>query len=158
MLVTILEVAIMFDNIGGKIKTLASVICVVGIIASVILAIALWTQNDRYNPTVALGFGVLIGGGVASWVGSFFMYGFGELIEETTRNRVISEQLLKALRGQNEEKAGSRSESASRAASVGSYTIPGTRSVSSSETWRCKMCNSINHRTEQYCANCGEYK
>lgn len=71
----------MFENIGGKIKILAKVICWIGIIASVISAIALWVVNSRYNPTIALGFGVLIGGCLASWIGSFFAYGFGELVD-----------------------------------------------------------------------------
>lgn len=87
----------MFTNIGGKIKTLAKVFCWIGIIASVICAIVLWTQNSRYNPTIALGFGVLIGGVLSSWIGSFFMYGFGQLIEETTCNRMMLEQMLDIL-------------------------------------------------------------
>ena len=71
----------MFENIGGKIKILAKVICWIGIIASVISAIALWTADSSYSPTIALGFGVLIGGCLASWIGSFFAYGFGELVD-----------------------------------------------------------------------------
>ena len=32
----------MFDNIGGKIKTLAEVVCALGIIASVLAAFVVW--------------------------------------------------------------------------------------------------------------------
>ena len=87
----------MFDNIGGKIKKLAEILCWVGIIASLVLAIVLWAGNSYRTPTIALGFGVLVGGAIGFWVGSFFMYGFGELIEETTRNRQLNAEILKQL-------------------------------------------------------------
>ena len=155
----------MFDDIGGKIKNLATVICVVGIIASVILAIALWSQNDKYNPTVALGFGVLIGGCVGSWVGSFFMYGFGELIDETTRNREISQQILLKLSASNDEKptvsnvrdvpvafSGDRvSSGALRAHAVAT-------SSSSTSGWVCKNCGTRNVTGDMLCKGCGNYK
>lgn len=101
----------MFDNIGGKIKTLAMVLCVIGMIVSLVFAIVLWSQNDEYNyvtrtysNTIPAGFGVLVGGCIASWIGSFFMYGFGELIEETTMNRVYNEKIYKLLYKQDSEK------------------------------------------------------
>ena len=77
----------MFDNIGGKIKALAKVTCIVGIVASVIGAISLWIANSRNNPTILMGIIVLVVGCLASWVGSFFCYGFGELIENTAAQK-----------------------------------------------------------------------
>lgn len=73
----------MFDDIGGKIKTLAKITCGLGIAASIIGAIALWMQNSNYNPTTIIGVLVLVLGSLASWIGSFFTYGFGQLIENT---------------------------------------------------------------------------
>ncbi len=73
----------MFDNIGGKIKALAKVVCWLGIIASVISAIMLWAQNNRYQSTILMGLITLVLGCLISWIGSFFTYGFGELIEKT---------------------------------------------------------------------------
>lgn len=69
----------MFDNIGGKIKTTAKVVCWLGIIASVVVAIACWANGNPQDD--GFGIGYLIGGSLASWVGSFLVYGFGELIE-----------------------------------------------------------------------------
>ncbi len=76
----------MFDNIGGKIKTLAKVLCWIGIVASVIGGIIMIVGTARSsNP----GLGILLSllymalGCLISWVGSFFAYGFGELIENT---------------------------------------------------------------------------
>ncbi len=70
----------MFDNIGGKIKSLAVVVTILGIIASIIYAIILWSQNSYRHNTILLGLGILLGGSLVSWIGSFFMYGFGEMI------------------------------------------------------------------------------
>lgn len=74
----------MFDNIGGKIKGLAKVLCLVGIAVSAIGAIALWCANSYYQPTIVPGFIVLIVGSVGSWLSSLFTYGFGELIDRVT--------------------------------------------------------------------------
>ena len=70
----------MFNNIGGKIKTLANVVALVGIIGSIIGGIALILADDSL---IATGIIVLLGGSLLSWIGSFFTYGFGELIERT---------------------------------------------------------------------------
>ena len=134
----------MFDNIGGKIKNLATVICVIGIIASVILAIALWSQNERYNPTVALGFGVLIGGCVGSWVGSFFMYGFGQLIEDTSAIR----ELLK-------------NGAESKVAPVENvqkefFKVPVEKKNTS--VWECPKCLGYNSSEVDKCQYCGKSK
>ena len=86
----------MFKNIGGKIKGLAQVICIVGIVISVVAGInMIYSGFYSYNgdTMVNMGFAVMIGGSLLSWIGSFFAYGFGELIENTT---VIAELAAKA--------------------------------------------------------------
>lgn len=67
----------MFDNIGGKIKIFAKIVCWIGIIASIISGFALISMSD------VLGVLTMIIGPIASWLGSFTLYGFGELIEKT---------------------------------------------------------------------------
>ena len=71
----------MFENIGRKIKMVARIGCWLGIIASVVIAIVLWANNSYYYPTTGTGLIVLIGGSLASWLGSLFTYGMGDLIE-----------------------------------------------------------------------------
>ena len=73
----------MFDNIGRKIKTVAKITCVLGIVTSILAAILLWMTHSPNNPTLLIGTLVLVCGPLASWTGSFFTYGFGELIENT---------------------------------------------------------------------------
>lgn len=85
----------MFDNIGGKLKGLAKVLCWTGILCSMIGAIGLWLANTRYQPTILSGFVLLIVGSLASWLGSFSLYGLGELIERVVS---INDHLAALLR------------------------------------------------------------
>ncbi len=70
----------MFTNIGKKIKVLAMVIAWMGIIGSVIGGVVLMDEADE-----ALGLLVMLVGALMSWIGSFFMYGFGQLIDNTDK-------------------------------------------------------------------------
>lgn len=91
----------MFENIGGKIETLAKVLCWVGIILSVLIAMILFIEakegsyktEDLY---MNLGCIYLIFGPLVSWVSSFFIYGFGELIERTTEISLNTRHLRQA--------------------------------------------------------------
>lgn len=86
----------MFSNIGGKIKGLATAISAIGIGLSVIcgiIMIIVGGVNGNSGSMIGTGFAILIVGSLVSWVGSFFTYGFGELIENTT---VIAELMAKA--------------------------------------------------------------
>ena len=71
----------MFDNIGGKIKILAKILCWLGIIASLTMGIFLmFVIGDGY---AALGILVTALGPLFSWIGSFITYGLGQLIENS---------------------------------------------------------------------------
>ena len=67
-----------FENIGGKIKTLAVVLTILGVVASIMICVFLLFRN------FLIGILIAIIGSLVSWISSFFMYGFGELIEKTT--------------------------------------------------------------------------
>ena len=130
----------MFDNIGGKIKTLAKVICWISIIASVILAIIIFVSaEDAYNEetNIMLGFVFLIGGILSSWLGSFFIYGFGELIEKATeiekntREKVCTEMPKNNFRSHN----------------------VAFKEDTTSHKWRCENCGKMTDRVP--CTNCG---
>lgn len=68
----------MFQNISDKIKTLAIVCTVIGILGSIIGGIVLCTVD-----LIAVGIIVMLLGSIFSWIASFVLYGFGELIEKT---------------------------------------------------------------------------
>jgi len=76
----------MFDNIGGKIKSLAQVVCWIGIITSVIYGIVLMGTDDDL---IFFGFIVMVVGTLLSWVSSFTLFGFGEIIEDTKLIRKV---------------------------------------------------------------------
>ena len=91
----------MFNNIGGKIKGLAKFLCWLGIILSVIIGVIMIIAAtssrsytfDSYGEKITLSTGgsivagilVIVFGSLASWIGSFFMYGFGELVENSKK-------------------------------------------------------------------------
>ena len=79
----------MYTSIGGKIKTLAQIVCLLGIIVSVIYGICFY---NTYYSVRSMGIVIIFGGSLLSWVSSFFAYGFGELIEKAT---VIAEAVSK---------------------------------------------------------------
>lgn len=141
----------MFDDIDEKIKAVAVCTCALGMIVSVIWGIVLFFSS------FLSGLIVIVVGCCASWVGTITLYGFGELIEETRSNREISQQLLTALKLQQPPV---QTESAKRAASVGSYAIPGAKSTTGSTAgfWTCKTCGTSNPKVSLFCWVCGEYK
>ena len=72
----------MFNNIGSKIKTLAQVLTWIGIIGSSISGIVLMAEDEDL---IAAGLLTIIFGCLFSWVGSFLLYGFGQLVENSDR-------------------------------------------------------------------------
>ena len=66
----------MFDNIGGKIKGLAKVLFWLEAIASVIVGLVLVEDTEGLSLLLAIA-GVLV-----AWVSSWFLYGFGEIIDK----------------------------------------------------------------------------
>ena len=84
----------MFSNIGSKIKVLAVVITCIGIVASIIIGIVLMTIDEEL---IVPGILVMIVGSLLSWLSSFFMYGFGQLVEN-------SDKTVALLKEQNKNK------------------------------------------------------
>ena len=82
-----------FANIGEKIKSVTSLFCTLSIIGFVLLGIVLITTK-----AVLTGCIIAIAGSLLSYLGSMAMYGLGELICETKKQRCISEEILHELR------------------------------------------------------------
>ena len=80
----------MFNNIGKKIKITAKVFCWIGIILSVAGGVGLiiagfsgMLPQASSIMTILGGIGTALLGSLASWIGSFLMVGFGELVENS---------------------------------------------------------------------------
>ena len=81
----------MFTNINGKVKALAKVLCILGIIGSVITGIAIMSgssmMSSYYGYSGGGGAGVLMGllvmviGSVIAWASSLALYAFGQMGE-----------------------------------------------------------------------------
>ena len=89
----------MFDNIGRKIKVLAQAVCWVGIVLSIIIGLVVIVSAIASDTLIGFlyGFIIMIVGSLASWVSSFFAYGFGELIEKTTEIAYNTEKEQKPI-------------------------------------------------------------
>ena len=86
----------MFNNIGNKIKGLAVLFTVIGIFASCILGfltLIIVRNSSRILWTIF----IIVVGCLLSWVGSFLLYGFGELVSKTAENTKINNQILLLL-------------------------------------------------------------
>lgn len=155
----------MFNNIGGKIKGLAKVIFIISVIVWAICALiaAIGTGiaaaescgSYRYPDSAAgflAGFGIFIlGAGIGflvSWIGSFFMYGLGQLIEDTEINRRTNQQILAKLSAAPAAPACK----AEPAAPV----VPAE--PAKPKTWICRSCGTENEESSLFCFNCGTRK
>lgn len=78
----------MFKNIGDKIKTLAEVICILGIISSFVIGCILMAINLDF---FLKGILTIVLGSLASWIGSFVLYGFGQLVDDVNFLRFNAE-------------------------------------------------------------------
>lgn len=70
----------MFDNIGSKVKGLATFVCVMGIVGALIYAIIIWLSGVQYSGI--LGFVVLLVGALVAWIGSWVTYAIGEAADQ----------------------------------------------------------------------------
>ena len=72
----------MFDNIGLKIKMLAKFCTIIGIVISCIVGFVVMLSG-----AFLMGLLYALIGALIAWVGSFLLYGFGELVEN---NQIIA--------------------------------------------------------------------
>ena len=119
----------MFENIGSKLKILAVVEVILGVIASIISGF-----SAIANEMVLVGVIIIVVGSVASWVGSWVTYGIGEAVEN-------SEAILRRLR---------QSESVQNPACA-PKTAP---KVAGPDEWKCE-CGRVNKNYVTTCP-CGK--
>lgn len=135
----------MFNNIGGKIKGLAKVITWLGILASLVAGVIVIQSGNVVNryygtnePMVLQGIAVMVLGSLASWIGSFLIYGFGELIDHA------AEIAHNTRKQDGEDKAETPLPS-----------INGKGAKDKEVTWRCPSCKTDNSLISRTCKTCG---
>lgn len=77
----------LFENVGGKLKTLAIVATVIGMMGSVIAGFIFFTISP------ITGILIILGGCLCSWLGSLAMYGLGQAVENTDKILAIQRKL-----------------------------------------------------------------
>ncbi|MBR1709524.1 MAG: hypothetical protein IJ719_11955 [Clostridia bacterium] len=98
----------MYNNVGGKIKGFALVLCIIGIIARVIVGGYFIVSDSDLQQSLGLrradhnllwvGALIIVGGSFISWLGCLGIYGFGELIESSRETKKNSREILDLLK------------------------------------------------------------
>lgn len=134
----------MFTDIGKKIKSLAQIVCWIGIIGSAIGALA----TIRFSFLTALL--ILAAGALGSWLGSFALYAFGELVDNSALQVRRTEELIRIIQRQGSSNAGAAP------AHPGAPYVPAASHTGHTGTWTCKHCHGVNASTELFCKECGK--
>ena len=119
----------MYENIGSKIKTLAKVIFIILSIVSVVGGLTLLDTKIGVFGILIAALGVLF-----SLVGTFFLYGFGQLIENTD---ILVAEAKKKVPQPN----------------ISQHTITTTVTNPAQKVKRCPLCGEI--VTSNTCDFCG---
>lgn len=155
----------MFDNIGGKIKVYAKVVFAIGaIVGSIVSIVMFFVMLDE---AAFLGFLWLILGIplsiLTAFLSTMFIYGFGELIENSERTRRNTEEIYNAVYNIYTGKYDTGAKRASAVKTpINHGTIPATSHCPSSVpvhmsddgTWECEKCGMRNPSSVKYCKGC----
>lgn len=87
----------MYNNIGGKVKNMAVIFCLLGIAGSVMLGFML-ASNEK---TTATGILILLIGPFSSWLSSLALYAIGQSAENTDEMMKIVKEFI-AQQGKSE--------------------------------------------------------
>ncbi len=71
----------MFSNVGGKIKILAKITAWIGIVICVIYGFVMLVSVEDM---ALVGLLIMTVGSLLSWISALVLYGFGELVENST--------------------------------------------------------------------------
>lgn len=153
----------MFSNIGGKIKGFATILFVLGVIGGFIGAIWMGVVMDDVSDSGFVAFltflFVLAVTIVASYVSSMFMYGFGELIENSDRIKRNTEETYNMMSRGTVPSTAYAAPVSHGTAPTTAHTAPinhGTIPATSTDGWTCKSCGMKNGPSAVYCKSCGE--
>lgn len=143
----------MFDNIGGKMKSVAEVIVWLSIIGWVIIgSVMIAEARDSYDPSAIGTLGglvVMIAGSFSSWVSSLVLYGLGQLIENTD---IISSKYAANTADKTQSASNVAKKSANLDPCLGTCELCEKENV---KVARCKIVDSMGRRYYYYlCADC----
>lgn len=129
----------MFDDIGKKIKTLAKVVCVLGIIFSIIFGgrIMIRGFSSPGDDLFFEGVLIIVIGCISSWLSVFVLYGLGELIDKTSSiEKMMADEKAKKEKEEAERKLNEQKQAAEENIVI------------------CPNCGTKNDREDYYCQKC----
>ena len=133
----------MFTNIGKKIKVLAIVITVIGILMYLVVGVLIIAESRGRDGQVFVGIAIMIIGSLMSWLSSFILYGFGQLVDNT--------DILVQL-GRSDSMPGNNVAPINYNDVSSNYNP--APNANSTHQWRCNNCgNMINEEVCPYCSN-----
>ena len=140
----------MFDNIGSKIKGLATIISFIGIGASIVIGLSL-----LFNGGGAVSVIIALIGALFSWLSSFFMYGFGQLIENSDE----AVRILKATNNQQPQPTETfTSVDTSADSHLQQIALPPQEHteeiISDGKIYKCQKCGARMNRPYATCVFC----
>ncbi len=134
----------MFDNIGGKIKTLAKICSWVIIVSCAITGLVVMFSESFFIGLLTIVLGALIG-----WISAFMMYGFGELVESAMVLRDAE------LNRQQQDGHASRAASTVSTRPQSGFSLSALASrAGNNASWVCK-CGKHNSDSSPICTDCG---
>ena len=132
----------MYDNVGSKVKTLASISCIIGIIASIITGVTTIIAGNVLGGVLTCAIGAF-----ASWIASLALYAIGHTAENT-------DIILKRLKNMD---ANQTHASTPENVEIPRYThtqqpkTPKSKDVAGS--WWCS-CGAANRNSSNTCSLC----
>ena len=90
----------LYADIGGKIKSWAKWIFIIGAVSAIFSAIAMMASAEDGVVFVA-GLLALVLGPIAAYVSSWILYAYGEMVEKTVKNEENTHKILELLREKN---------------------------------------------------------
>lgn len=153
-----------YDDVGGKIKTFARVLKNIGIFISCVVSLSvilipliMWKRSENVAGLL-IGVFIIIVGPFLSWAFSLLLYGFGELVENSTYLKIPDED-------QESRKAvGDTTWVSDSQKPAGNDTVSSPESsaaqVNTSKTevkrdWFCPDCGKHNSADSRFCSSCG---
>ena len=79
----------LFSNTGGKIKTVAKIVFILGIIGSIALGIFFGVESDWEFEGSWLALTIIIAGPIVYYISALLIYGFGCIVDATENIRNI---------------------------------------------------------------------
>ena len=150
----------LFNNAGTKIRKWAAALFVIESVAAFISGIVTMLSDDDQ---FFVGILVMVVGIVVAFITSLFLSAFGELVESTTENKNINEEILSKLEEQYPtprpatyaNPAASPAAVARQNVSGETFSIKPAQPAANPDMWYCTSCGTQNSRNYYQCKKCG---